>query len=493
MRATLGRRPLPVGLPTLAQMQALARQAEDAAQTAAADAVAAAQPAIDAALQQAAADAAPAAADAIRAQVAADADRAAAAVAEVLPGQADRVRIGTGQWVTQRLFDMLADDPALVFAADFARGQALTVGSGTMDNAFSVTRASPGRYLDATGVLRSFGPGRARIGDRGLLIEPGAVNLAQHSLDLTLAPWTVARATVAAAGRMIAGLPAVKLDATAVTGTHFVQQRFTAVAGTAYTFSVFAAPGELNFLHIQTAGVAFPAMQGMSFDLTTGAVLTRSGAPVGRCVKVAGGWRCEMTVTAAAAGNGFANLLASDSGEIFAFTPAAPVGIHLGGGQIEAGPRATSLIETGGAVGSRAADIVALRPGWWPTAQGSAWAKVEADHTPGAYLLGAAGTTDSPLMIGTAPEAAQARAGGVVLTATAATLRWGRGIETEIVSAWSASGRALGFKGSAPVTDATPAGAAMAFLGSRGADAAGDVMSGYVRALLIWNRRLEAV
>lgn len=120
----------PAGLSTLEQVRALAEGVADVAETAAADAVAAAGPAIEAATQQAADNAvaaaeaqiaadlqaaqdaataaasaaataatdaaaavAPAAADAIRAQVAADADRAAAAAAEV-PGLREEVRDG---------------------------------------------------------------------------------------------------------------------------------------------------------------------------------------------------------------------------------------------------------------------------------------------------------------------------------------------------------------------------------------------------------------
>lgn len=86
-RVSIGRRTLPIGLPTLEQVQELAQQAQTAAQAAAADAVAAAQPGIDAAVVQAAQEAAqqvaPAAADAIRAQVAAAADRAEVAATNV--------------------------------------------------------------------------------------------------------------------------------------------------------------------------------------------------------------------------------------------------------------------------------------------------------------------------------------------------------------------------------------------------------------------------
>lgn len=88
VRVQFGRRQLPIGLPTLQEVTDLRDQARGAAETAAADAVAAAQPGIAAtattAAQEAAAQAAPAAADAIRAQVATDADRAESAAGQAI-------------------------------------------------------------------------------------------------------------------------------------------------------------------------------------------------------------------------------------------------------------------------------------------------------------------------------------------------------------------------------------------------------------------------
>lgn len=98
IRVQFGRRTLPVGLPTLAQVQALAAQAAAAASTAATDAVAAAQPALDAARSgaEAARDAAVAVVPAVEA--ARDAavgyeTRAEAEVAQV-PAAVKTLRIG---------------------------------------------------------------------------------------------------------------------------------------------------------------------------------------------------------------------------------------------------------------------------------------------------------------------------------------------------------------------------------------------------------------
>lgn len=99
-RVTVGRRDLPIGLPTLTQVQELAQQAQASAQEAATQAVAEAQPGIAAtaaqAAQEAAAQVAPAAADAIRAQVAAEADRAEVAASryEDVPAPAAGQMVG---------------------------------------------------------------------------------------------------------------------------------------------------------------------------------------------------------------------------------------------------------------------------------------------------------------------------------------------------------------------------------------------------------------
>jgi len=501
MILTWGQQARPAGLSTLEQVLEAKAAAEGAAATAAADAFAAAQPQIAQAIADGAAGAAiaaaeavaPAAADAIRAQVAADADRAVAAAGTLNPpGAPDTHLIGTGQWASRALYDMIGD--SVVFAADWTAGGALVVGQGTMADAITVTRAAPGYYLDASGLYRSFASGEARVGDRGLLIEPERTNLFKGSMAPDGAEWTKVRMGVTAAVRTVAGLPAAHLVPTAEASTHSIWQSVPVTAGTAITVSAIAAAGEYGFLVLQAQGSPFSAQPRVAFDLVLGTATVIQGTATWRMTPLADGWLCEMTVTPGASGNGALYAFVAPTATI-PYTANGTSGVYVAGLQAEAGTHATSIIATAAAAVTRPVDLVALRSGgaWWPSGQGTILVEAEAIHRPGACLIGSTSGASSPMVMTAAVREVGSRSGGAVLAAISGNRQWAIGQTMLALSAWSASGRSVQADGGQAVSDATPLPAAtMSHVGSRGAAVPGEVMSGYVRKMIVWDRRLAA-
>ncbi len=209
---------------------------------------------------------------------------------------------------------------------------------------------------------------------------------------------------------------------------------------------------------------------------------------------LADGWLCEMTVTPGATGAAAIYAFVAPTATI-AYTANGTSGAYLAGLQAEAGTHATSIIATGAAAVTRPAHLVALRSGgaWWPSSEGTILVEAEAIHRPGACLIGSTSDASSPMVMTAAIREVGSRSGGTILAAISGNRQWAIGQTMLALSAWSASGRSVQADGGPAVSDATPLPAVpMSHIGSRGAAAPGEVMSGYVHETIVWTRRLAA-
>jgi hypothetical protein len=238
---------------------------------------------------------------------------------------------------------------------------------------FTVTRASTKNVLGDAGLYVSVANDTPAFefntdgSYRGLLVEPGATNLALQSQTFNEASWTKTRGTVTA-NTTVAPDGATTADTLTSTETNvngfLVNQVFTVVTATTYTVSVFLKKGTSNFS-------AFTAFDGSAngvrqwFNLDTGAVAssnafgtgwTKSGA---RITDVGGGWyRCEFAFVTS--GTALTTVIyPSVSADLGFGATIGDIGI-LWQAQLEAGSVATSPIVTTAGTASRAADVVSL-------------------------------------------------------------------------------------------------------------------------------------
>lgn len=179
-----------------------------------------------------------------------------------------------------------------------------------------------------------------------LMVEQAAFNRITYSQDLEKSPWVTTNgvvfpnATTAPDGTLTADL-IQQVGAT----TLYVGQPFSYVAGTSYTFSVYAKPGDYGSFYILLYGnhwatdtVTHVAPQ---FNVTTG-VATKSINPteilgLGMQLLPNGWYRCWATVTAKVTGSSVQQLLR--------FTdPNAPKNMYFWGYQVENGVVPTSYI-----------------------------------------------------------------------------------------------------------------------------------------------------
>ena len=198
------------------------------------------------------------------------------------------------------------------------------------------------------------------LASQGILVEEARTNLALQSQTFDNASWTkissvvTANAVTSPDGTTNADL--MVDDAT--NADHKVRQGIAVTSGTAYTFSVYAKAGTLNYvwLYAGTPNV------GKAFDLAAGTVLGNvGGAPTSATITAVGnGWyRCEMTYTAGATSTQNQDIGTSQNGTTFNYVGTGQ-GVYLWQAQLEAGTGASSPIPTTTAAVTRAAEDVVL-------------------------------------------------------------------------------------------------------------------------------------
>lgn len=244
-------------------------------------------------------------------------------------------------------------------------GRVFEFSGGVMPVGATLTRASAGTRIDASGALVSEAADVARFDHdpatgavRGLLVEPAATNAFLASRDLTAAAWAKSAVTT--------GVSAIV--ETASGGAHYVSQAPAFAAGTTYCLSAAAkeaATGAKRYLILFVQASAFGSALNAKFDLATGAIVFVSAGLSASVSPAPGGrWLCAIAATAtsnATAGTSNAMVRLGDAaGSATTYTGDGASGIDATDCQIETGPTPTSRIVTTAAAATRAADVLTL-------------------------------------------------------------------------------------------------------------------------------------
>ena len=244
---------------------------------------------------------------------------------------------------------------------------------------FTVTRNTEARRFDSAGLVASVASGIPRLdyytsggvtGCPALLVEPAATNLALQSENFltTWAPSNIAVTTGSTAAFTAPdGTTNADLLTATTSGNARINQSFTFVSGTTYSYSAFAKAGSGFFgLTMENGGVL--SGSAVVWNLNTGALAVSGVVGAGYTLQSQGienygnGWyRCRMTVLLGlgAAGNIRAN---TSNGTMTSAVIQSASGntAYVWGAQLETGSVATSYIPTTTGTGSRSADVVSV-------------------------------------------------------------------------------------------------------------------------------------
>jgi len=228
---------------------------------------------------------------------------------------------------------------------------------------FTVTRASTKNVLGSNGLYQSVANNvpafefNADGSYRGLLVEPGATNLALQSQAFNEANWSKINSSVSANSQVApdGATTADTLIEDNTSNVHALAVAFT-VTVQAYTFSVFAKAGTRSWMFLQNS----TDTQRVWFDLSNGVVGTQTGA-TGSIQSLPNGWyRCSITLTPASAASKTFAINASTGNGTISYLGDGTSGIFIWQAQFETGAVATSPIVTTGSTANRVADVVSL-------------------------------------------------------------------------------------------------------------------------------------
>jgi hypothetical protein len=236
---------------------------------------------------------------------------------------------------------------------------------------FTVTRASTKNVLGSAGLYVSVANDTPAFefntdgSYRGLLVEPGATNLALQSQAFNEAVWTKTASTVTANTSVSpdGATTGDKLVEDLTTASHIVSQSFTPVNATTYTASVFLKASERSFAFLGFSGGSM-ATTFISVNLSTGAVTTGTGTPLATSTQSVGnGWyRVSISLTSTGTTGSNVEIRTSTDG-VWAnrsYLGDGTSGIFIWQAQVETGSVATSPIVTTAGTASRVADVVSL-------------------------------------------------------------------------------------------------------------------------------------
>ncbi len=177
------------------------------------------------------------------------------------------------------------------------------------------TRAGGGTYIDSNRVLRN-----------------AAVNLLLQSEGFQNSPWvpTQSSITANAATSPSGSSNAAKFIATNTSGLHYIVQTIGGgVAGTFYTFSVYAKADALSSLKLDYTNGAFAVNQSVRFNLTNGTSQVTAGTPTASVTPLPNGWyRCSITAAPTGSGAYQVILVLSQAG-VDSFTGDGTSGVYL--------------------------------------------------------------------------------------------------------------------------------------------------------------------
>ncbi|WP_303851661.1 LamG domain-containing protein [Seleniivibrio woodruffii] len=216
------------------------------------------------------------------------------------------------------------------------------------------TRASTATYTDRYGVLRASANDTPRFTADGILLEGASTNLLIYSEQFDNAAWTKTRSSVSANITAVTDPYgtnlADKLIEDTSSNSHRIGQVASLVAGTTYTFSIFAKPAERSQVRLFADALAI----GARFDVLAGTVLSADSGISAKIKPYANGWfRCSITYTPSVSGAVSHDMYSMVSGSIV-YTGDGTSGLYIFGAQLEAMPFATSYIPTTATAATRA-------------------------------------------------------------------------------------------------------------------------------------------
>jgi hypothetical protein len=199
---------------------------------------------------------------------------------------------------------------------------------------------------------------------KGLLIEESRTNSITGSNAFNA--WTTSNSTVAASSVVTpeGTADAWKVVEDMLLAAHTVTRSFSAVSGTTYTASVWLKSAENGFVFVGLSGGGFATPTFVSVNLSTGAVTTAVGTPIG-ATSVAhsnGWWRVSFSLAATASLSSNIDIRLSRDGNWAnrSYSGNGVNGMYCYGGQVEAGSFATSYIPTVASSVVRSADVCSI-------------------------------------------------------------------------------------------------------------------------------------
>jgi hypothetical protein len=255
----------------------------------------------------------------------------------------------------------------LALDLQFAADKTLTARKGPTP---VFTRGSTGTFVGSDGLIQTaatniprFDHDPVTLASRGLLIEESRTNSITGSNAFNT--WTLGNTTVASSSVVTpeGTADAWKLVEDSLLANHNATRPFTPVSGTTYTASVWLKSAENSFAFVGlTGGGFFPTF--ISVNLSTGAVSTATGTPVGASsVSHSNGWwRVSFSLAATASLSSNIDIRLSRDGNWAnrSYLGNGVNGMYCYGGQVEAGSFATSYIPTVASSVVRSADVCSI-------------------------------------------------------------------------------------------------------------------------------------
>lgn len=278
---------------------------------------------------------------------------------------------------------------------------------GTLDAAFTFTRASTAYYYASNGTLTSaaidttrfdYNPTTLEI--KGLLIEGASTNTCLQSQTFDSVTWTKANSTVTADTTTAPDgtSTADSLVENSATNTHGIQQNSVATivpVGTTYTFSCYAKAGSgTRRVQLVFAGASFSPALYSNFNFST-ETLTLAAGVTGSYTKLPNGW-FRITVTATTNVDlqnihVIIRLADSDVAAFNSYTGDGSSSVFIWGAQVELGSVGSSYIPTVAASANRSADLLSITganfSGFWNASEGTIkFSGINDGDTSGLYM-----------------------------------------------------------------------------------------------------------
>jgi hypothetical protein len=268
--------------------------------------------------------------------------------------------------LAQKLFDKAS----IVYTAGGVKASKAYSVKGTD---FGVTRAGVKNVVNRAGLLTEIPantPATEFAGGvlKGTLIEPARTNLLLRSEEFDDEYWTKTNLNTTGTPPWVnvAVAPdgtttAEKLIADTTVGLHTVLRAISVVAGSAYTFSIYAKKSQYDFVFVRTG----PSGAGLStrtsiVNLTNGTIVSETVVGQTKVIDANNGWYRIAVTTAVTTGSGAPSFsvgaLDNSAGTDFAGNDSD--GIFIWGAQIEASSVATSYIKTVDTAITQPADVI---------------------------------------------------------------------------------------------------------------------------------------